>query len=72
MILHFAQQCECIPQFASPTTRNDVLLEYRIMVDSCAQTLRRIKTMSDRALQTRVHRITNVDKLRSFIQVSTW
>jgi hypothetical protein len=26
--------------------------------------------MSDRALETRVHRITNVDKLRSFIQVS--
>lgn len=26
--------------------------------------------MSDKALETRVHRITNVDKLRSFIQVS--
>ena len=31
--------------------------------------LRRMKTMSDRALETRVHRITNIDKLRSFIQV---
>lgn len=29
----------------------------------------RLQTMSDKALQTRIHRIRNVDKLRSFIEV---